>query len=140
LNLAGKKRKGTELEVFSDRAARTNAAIFKVLAIESPQTIKQILKRIIKYEGLEETYYASLTKRLHCLQETDYIIKREQFGRKKQTAYDLQKKAYLAMFLKENSMQDIINQATDVQAGYILLSLLNVLLPEKETNSHQKIG
>jgi hypothetical protein len=137
LNLAGKKRKGTELEVFSDRAARANAAIFKVLAIESPQTIKQILKRIIKYEGLEETYYASLTKRLHCLQETNYIrdIKRKQAGGKSQTTYDLQMKAYLAMFLKENSMQDIINQATDVQAGYILLSLLNVLSPEKETDS-----
>ncbi len=59
--------------MFQDRAARANAAIFEVLAKESPQTIKQILKKITRYEGLEETYYASLTKRLHNLKETGFI-------------------------------------------------------------------
>ncbi len=51
-----KKRKrisnGTDLDVFQDRAARANTAIFDILAKESPQTIKHILKKITKYEGL----------------------------------------------------------------------------------------
>jgi hypothetical protein len=35
------------------------------------------------------------------------------------------------MFLKENRMQDILDQATDTQAAHILLALLNVFLAEK---------
>lgn len=126
--------KKTDLAVFSDRAARANSAIFEVLAKESPQTIKQLLKQISKYDGLEETYYASLTKRLHVLQETGYIkeTKLTRKGTKEQTRYELRTKAYLAMFLKENSMQDIIRQATDTQAAHILLALLNVFLNEKD--------
>lgn len=131
---ARKKKKGTELDVFSDRAARANVAIFSVLAKESPQTTKQIFKKVSKYEGLEETYYASLTKRLHCLKESGYIGEAQpaQRGSKSQTSYELRTEAYLAMFLKENSMQDIIDQATDTQAAHILLALLNVLSPEKD--------
>jgi len=123
--------------VFSDKAARANAAIFDVLVKESPQTIKQLLKQISKYEALEETYYASLTKRLHRLQETGYIGEAQpsQEVPKSQTSYELRIKAYLAMFLKENSMQDILDQATDTQAAIILLALLNVFLPEKDQNN-----
>ncbi len=116
--------------MFQDRAARANAAIFEVLAKESPQTIKQILKKITRYEGLEETYYASLTKRLHNLAETGFIeeIKPEQKGAP--ASYRLRVKALLAMCLKENSIQDIISQATDRQAAHILLTLLNVISSE----------
>jgi predicted transcriptional regulator len=132
--LAPKKSKGTELEVFSDRAGRANVAIFSILAKESPQTIKQISK----IEGLEETYYASLTKRLHCLQETGYIreIKPDREDTKGQKSYELRIKAYLAMFLKENSMQEIFDQATDTQASYVLLTLSNVVFPEKDRRDH----
>jgi predicted transcriptional regulator len=133
--LARKKKSrsnGTQLDVFQDRAARANAAIFEVLAKESPQTIKQILKKITRYEGLEETYYASLTKRLHNLSEMGFIeeIKPEQKGAP--ASYRLCVKAILAMFLKENSIQDIMGQATDRQAAHILLTLLNVISSEKE--------
>lgn len=124
---------GTELDVFQDRAARANTAIFEVLAKESPQTIKQILKKITKYEGLEETYYASLTKRLRNLTENGFIeeIRLDQKG--VPATYRLCVKAMLAMFLKENSMQDILDQASDTQAAYIMLALLNaVLLGERK--------
>ena len=132
--MARKKGKGTDLEVFSDRAGRANAAIFDALAKESPQTIKQILKKITKYEGLEETYYASLTKRLRNLTETGLIeeIKPNQKGAP--ASYKLCAKAILAMVLKENSMQDIFNQATNNQAAHILLAVLNVLLTKKDSN------
>lgn len=121
--------KGTELDVFKDRAGRANLAIFEVLAKASPQNIKQILKQITRYEGLEETYYASLTKRLRRLHEEGFIRETKQATGQK--SYELQMKAYLAMFLKEHSMQDLIDQATDTQAAYILLTLLDAALQEK---------
>lgn len=127
------KAKGTELDVFKDRAGRANHAIFEVLAKTSPQIIKQILKRISRYKGLEETYYASLTKRLHALQETGYIyeIKHVQEGAKNPTKYELRMKAYLAMLLKEYSMQEILDKATDTQTASLMLVLLDILLSEK---------
>lgn len=123
------KGKGTELDVFKDRAGRANLAIFEVLAKTSPQTIKQILKQISRYEGLEETYYASLTKRLNRLREDGFIKETKQDAGQK--SYELQMKAYLAMFLNEYTMQDIISQSTDTQAAHILLTLLNAALQEK---------
>ncbi len=129
-----KRGKGTELDVFSDRAGRANAAIIDALAKESPQTIKQILKKITKYEGLEETYYASLTKRLRNLAEIGLIevIKPNRKG--VPASYKLCVKAILAMVLEENSMQDIFSQATNIQAAHILLAVLNVLLTKKDSN------
>ena len=44
------------------------------------------------------------------------------------------------MFLKQNSIQDILDQATDVQSAHILLALLNVVLPEKEEDNPTNIS
>lgn len=118
-----KKNKGTKLDVFSDRAARANAAIFDILAKESPKTIKQLLKRIKKYEGLEEIYYASLTKRLRCLKDDDYI-KETKVGREAAT-YQLTYKAYLAMFLGSHSIQKILDKASEQKRALLLLALIN---------------
>jgi hypothetical protein len=133
--LARKKGKGTELDVFSDRAGRANAAIFEVLARESPQTIKQLLKKITKYEGLEETYYASLTKRLRNLTETGLIEEIKPNLKGTSASYRLCVKAILAMVLEENRMQDIFNQATQKEAAHILLAFLNVLLSKKDQDN-----
>ena len=132
--MAGKRCRGTRLEVFSGRAGRANAAIFDVLTQESPQTIKQLLKKITKYEGLEETYYASLTKRLHNLVQTGLIEEIKPNWKGAPASYRLCVKAILAMVLEENRMQDIFNQANDKQAAHILLAALNVLLTKKDTN------
>jgi len=48
-----------------------------------------------------------------------------------QKSYGLQVKAYLALFLNEYSIQDILTQATDTKAAHILLTLLNTALQEK---------
>jgi hypothetical protein len=129
-----KRGKGTELDVFSGRAGRANAAIFDALAKGSPQTIKQILKKITKYEGLEETYYASLTKRLHNLLETGLIEEIKPSRKGAPASYKLCVKSILAMVLEENRMQDIFNQATNNQAAHILIAVLNVLLSKKDSN------
>ena len=107
------KSKGTELDVFKGRAGRANAAIFEVLAKESPQTIKQLLKKITKYEGLEETYYASLTKRLRNLTEIGLIEEIKSNQKDSPTCYKLCVKAILAMVLEENRMQEIFNKANE---------------------------
>lgn len=129
-----RRGKGTELDVFSDRAGRANAAIFEVLAKDYPQTIKQILKKITKYEGLEETYYASLTKRLRNLTEIGLIEEIEPNRKGAPASYRLFVKAILATVLEENGMQGIFNQATNIQAAHILLVFLNVLLTKKDLN------
>ena len=123
------------LDVFQGRAGRANSAIFEVLAKESPQTIKQLLKKITKYDGLQETYYASLTKRLRNLTEIGLIEEIRPNQKGAQTCYALSVKAALAMLLEENRIQDIFNKTTNKQAAHILLVLLNVLLPEKESNA-----
>lgn len=135
--MAHKRGGGAELWVFCGRAGRANDAIFEVLSKESPQTIKQILKKINKYEGLDEVYYASLTKRLHNLQETGYIreVIITEGKLKGQKSYELCTKAYLAMFLKENNFQDVLDQASDTQIAYILLALLNVFSPKQTTTN-----
>jgi DNA-binding PadR family transcriptional regulator len=119
--------------VLIGKAARANLAIFDALTKESPQNIKQLRKKVSKHKGLEETYYASLTKRLHRLQETGYVTVAKPTGEGAKTqTYELTIKAYLAAFLKENSMQDILDQATDTQAAFLLLTLLNVSLHDKQ--------
>ncbi len=132
--MARKKGKGTELKVFSDRAGRANAAIFDALAKESPQTIKQLLKKITKYEGLEETYYASLTKRLHSLKEAGFIEEIKTVQKGAPASYQLCIKAILNMFLKENNIQEIADQATGTQSAFILLALLNVFFSKKDSD------
>ncbi len=131
--MAGKKDKGTKLKVTRGKAARANLAIFDALAKTSPQNIKQLQKRLKKYKGLDEIYYASLTKRLHAL-EAEYVgkAKQAQGEAKDQTSYELRTKAYLAMLLNEHGIQEIIDKATDTGAAFILLAFLNVLLTKDE--------
>ncbi|MEM3880345.1 MAG: hypothetical protein QXD19_01195 [Candidatus Bathyarchaeia archaeon] len=121
--------------MFKDRAARANTAIFEILAKESSQTIKRLLKQVTRYPSLEETYYASLTKRIRALKEAGYIkeTKTTQESTKTQTRYELKPKAYLSMLLKENTMQDILDKATDTQTAIILMALLNVLASKEES-------
>jgi hypothetical protein len=126
--VAQKKSRATGLEVFWGRAGKADAAIFDVLTKESSQTIKQLLKQISRYKGLEETYYASLTKRLHALQRGGYIREVKPIlaeGSKGQTRYELRIKACLAMFLEEHSEQDILDKPSETELAYILLALLN---------------
>lgn len=61
-------------------------------------------------------------------------VKPKQARSKGQTTYELKIKANLAMFLKENNIQDILDQSKDAQAAHILLAMLNVFLQEKNQN------
>ncbi|MCW4008675.1 MAG: hypothetical protein NWF09_08340 [Candidatus Bathyarchaeota archaeon] len=76
------------------KCRRANTSIFEIPAKENSQTIKQLLKQVTRYPGLEETYYASLTKRLHALKEAGYIkeTKTTRESAKIQTFYELKPK------------------------------------------------
>ncbi|MDR0373476.1 MAG: hypothetical protein LBI79_07980 [Nitrososphaerota archaeon] len=121
------KGKAVELEVWVGKAARTNFAIFDTLSRESPQSLKQLQRHVCKYPGLEEIYYASLTKRLHCLEKKGYVQQVVSgSGGLKVRVYELRLKACLVMFLKHVSLQDILDVASDTQVACLLLVLLNV--------------
>ena len=131
--MARNKGKGTKLEVFTGREASRNLAIFETLANKGPQNIGSLQRQLNKQKGLGGTYYASLNKRIHSLQNSGYLKQstKPETG-SKATIYELRMKAYLAMFLDAYSMQEILNQATDTQAAQILLALLNAISPNKD--------
>ncbi|HLN89545.1 MAG TPA: hypothetical protein VK253_05720 [Candidatus Binatia bacterium] len=124
--MARKKCWSPELSVFKGREARLNLAIFIALALLGPLTITGLQKQVSKQKGLEGTYYASLTKRLRCLDTDGYITGLHQKTRGKAVTYQIANKAYLAMFFYENSLQEILDQATENEAAFLLLSLLNI--------------
>lgn len=127
-----KKCSSSELSVFKGREARLNLAIFIALALLGPLTITGIQKQVSKQKGLEGTYYASLTKRLRCLDANGYITGLEQKTNRKALTYQITNKAYLAMFFYENSLQEILNQATENEAAFLLLNLLNITKSKTE--------
>ena len=76
--------------------------------------------------------YANLTKRWRNLTETSLMEEIKPTQKGDPASYKLCIKAFLAMVLEENRMQDIFNKATDTQSAQILLTLLNVILSEKK--------
>jgi hypothetical protein len=130
--LTQKKCSSPELSVFKGREARLNLAIFIALALLGPLTITGIQKQVSKQKGLEGTYYASLTKRLRSLDANGYITGLEQKTNRKAVTYKITNKAYLAMFFYENSLQKILNQATENEAAFLLLNLLNITKSKTE--------
>ena len=118
-----KKCVGSELSVFKGREGKLNFAIFLILALSDPLKIKELQKQLSKNPHLEGTYYASLTKRLHCLVDEEYL-KENKVGRQAAT-YQLTNKALLAVFLDSYSMQEILDKASQKKRALLLLALVN---------------
>lgn len=118
-----KKCVGCELSVFKGREGKLNLAIFLILALSDPLPIKKLHKQLSNDPKLEGTYYSSLTKRLHCLVDEEYLIENK-VGRQAAT-YQLTNKALLAMFLDANSMQEILDKASEKKRAFLLLALVN---------------
>jgi hypothetical protein len=122
---------GADLAVFKGREARLNHAIFQILAILGPQTISQLQKQLRKQKDLEGTYYASLIKRIHCLEKAGYITqtKTNEAQGSKAASYELCPKAYLAAFLNYHSPEFLLSKVTDKDARIILSDLIQVISP-----------
>jgi hypothetical protein len=133
--MARKKPKGTELSVFKGREAKLNRAIFETLALHGPQTKSTLQKRVSKHKNLRGTYYASVSKRIHCLETEGYVkgTERESANAEsKASAYELRPKAYLAMLFDSFTVEDLLDQVTDESASILLLALLNAMLTNEE--------
>ncbi len=135
--MSHRKAEGSELSVFKGREARLNLALFESLSFLHPQTIKDLQKKISKKPKLQGVYYASLSKRISCLEETGYLKKAKIDSRA--AAYELRPKAYLAMLLESFSPEDLLDRVTDKSASILLLAILNVILSSEEysTETHK---
>jgi len=120
-----KKCMGSELSVFKGREAKLNLAIFLILALSDPLTVTELQKQVSKQKGLEGTYYASLTKRLRCLVDDDYL--KENKASSIAATYQLTNKTLLAIFLDSNSMQEILHKASEQKRAFLLLVLMNAV-------------
>jgi DNA-directed RNA polymerase len=122
-----KKCMGSELSVFMGVEAKLNLAIFLILAVSDyPLKITELLKLLSKQKEVSGTYYASLTKRLRCLVNDEYL-KENKVGSEVAT-YQLTNKALLAMFLDSNNMQEILDKASEKKRAFLLLALANSVL------------
>ena len=116
---------GSELSVFKGREAKLNLAIFFILALSDPLNINELQKQVSKQRKLGGTYYASLTKRLRCLVADEYL-KENKVGNTAST-YQLTNKAYLAIFLRSNNIQDVLDKASEQKRAFLLLVLVNAV-------------
>lgn len=133
--MARKKGRGTELNVFKGREAKLNRAIFQILATEGPLTIKNLQRHVSKFTGFRGTYYASVSKRIRCLEEIGYVIKIAQpipYKVSQAVAYKLSIRAYLVTLLDSHSIEELLNQMTDSAASLILMALLKSLPKENQ--------
>ena len=134
-SLFNSKRTLSKISVFKGREAKLNYAIFRSLATEGPQTINDLHKKLSKQKNLEGTYYASLTKRMHCLEAAGYIKQAAntpiQTGFKV-THYELHAKAYLATFLNKTSPETVLDNIDEKNATIVLSDLISTVLANQK--------
>lgn len=133
--LFNSKKKRAKISVFKGREAKLNYAIFKSLATNGPQTIIDLHKKLSKQKDLEGTYYASLTKRIRCLETAGYITQAPDkliSTGFKVTYYELHAKAYLATFLNITSPETVLNNITEENATIVLSDLINTVLANQK--------
>jgi hypothetical protein len=122
-----KKCMGSELSVFMGVEAKLNFAIFLILAVSDyPLKNTELLKLLNKQKKSNDTYYGSITKRLRCLVNEEYL-KENKVGSEAAT-YQLTNKALLAMLWNSNNMQEILDKASEKKRGFLLLALANSIL------------
>jgi hypothetical protein len=125
-----KKCMGCELTVFKGVEAKLNLAIFLILVLSDyPLKITELLKQLGKQREFSGVYYASLTKRLRALVEEEYLEEHKEGS--KAATYQLTNKALLAMFLDSNSMQEILDKASEKKRAFLLLAFMNAMAEEK---------
>lgn len=129
--MAGKKCKGTELDVFKGREARLNRAIFFVIAKEGPQTIYNIHKLIRTQTRLRRTYYANVNKRVRALEQSSYLRilnKQKTKAGFEASVYEISQRAYLALLINSVDMNDILVKLDEGNSSEILAILLSSLM------------
>lgn len=132
---AERDRGNSKLSIFKGREANLNRAIFAILAKEGPKSIVELQRQLSKQKRLHGTYYASVSKRIHSLEEAGYIMPII-CPSSKAALYTLHGKADLAVFLDRKSIEDLLRIITDRDALIILSDLICAFLANQ--NNHRK--
>jgi len=126
-----------KIAVFTGREAKKNLAIFEILSIYGPLSIREIQKLLNK-RGLEITYHASLSKRIHALERDGYIAQIRQVSASprgsRASLYEVCDKFYLARFLNINTSEGILSNLTDPHPGIVLADLVNAGVQTNENS------
>jgi hypothetical protein len=131
--MAPKKKKIFQPLVLRGREAIHNLAIFWIL-LESPQTQANIWKLLIKQNQML-IHFASLTKRIHCLDLTGYLERKENKKGEMPSnivPYQIKSKAVLAMVLGSIYSEDLLDKASDKDCLILSIVLLNIILKHQE--------
>jgi hypothetical protein len=121
---------GFRFSVFKGREASLNRAIFAILAREGPKTIIELQKQLNKQKSLHGTYYASVNKRIHCLEKAGYIspIPNTQSS-SKAMCYGICSKALLAIYFSKKGPEEMLSKIGDKEAMIILSDLIHAFPP-----------
>jgi hypothetical protein len=128
--MARKKAKASELSVFKGREARLNRAIFKILALKGPQSTNSLYKNVKKLRGFSRKHYGNVNKRVRALEELGYVKAADiqnLKGRTQAVVYELETKAYLALFLDTISLETMLNRANEETATKILATIAELI-------------
>jgi len=107
---------GSKLSVFKGREASLNRAIFAILAREGPKTIIELQRQLGKQKGLHGTYYASVNKRISCLEKAGYVVHitaQKTQPNSNAVLHDLHAKAYPAIIIHKKSTEELLNKVTE---------------------------
>jgi hypothetical protein len=98
------------------------------LAITGPQTIYDIHKNVRIFKELKHVHYANVNRRVRALEKTGYVRKdniqntKAGFGA---MVYELSIKAYLALLLYANSLENLLNKISENSALEILSAIVD---------------
>jgi hypothetical protein len=124
------RRVSAKISIFKGREAKRNSAIFNCLQTNGAQTVGELQRHLNKQKDFEGTYYASINKRIHCLESAGYIIqggyKESQSGFKAKL-YKLHAKAELAIFLNQTNPEIVLNNISENDATIVLTTLVEIV-------------
>ena len=129
--MARKKPKGTELPVFTGRAAKLNRAIFEVLRAKQSLASYDAYLEVRRIKGYRHTKYQTVDRRMKKLHQQRWITKK---GTKKtrpgsdSPLYELSNRGQTALELDKVSMTRFVKEANDD----LLLELRRILASFRE--------
>ncbi len=127
--LAQKRCKNSDVSIFTGREAKLNRAIIQTLTIKEPASTRELYKKIIYLEDMEETSYSTVNKRVRDLETLGYLKKIDVKDRPGGITnfYVLNSKARLAIFFDSISIEELLSKMDDAMAKILLEDLLKAM-------------
>ena len=132
--MTAQNRATAHLEAFKGIEKRYNFAIFTVLSISGPLPPQKIHSQVKKQPGCDGIREGSLYKRLHSLVLSGYLNERPPNEGSRAKRYELSDKALLALIFREVAPQELIDQADDIEAKFLMAIILKILSKNKSSS------